>query len=84
MPCCACLAVFPCLWREPLARQEQVLVYKQSTDPICRCSICQLDLEPTDEVCVLPCNHVFHTECIQQWLAQRKVSCVCAVACGLG
>lgn len=39
-----------------------------------RCVICQEDLVETDKSTQLPCGHVFHQDCIEQWL-RRNVSC---------
>lgn len=39
-----------------------------------RCVICQEDLQETDNSTQLPCGHVFHQDCIEQWL-RRNVSC---------
>eukprot|EP00931_Biecheleriopsis_adriatica_P119022 TRINITY_DN94310_c0_g1_i1.p1 TRINITY_DN94310_c0_g1~~TRINITY_DN94310_c0_g1_i1.p1 ORF type:complete len:431 (-),score=57.31 TRINITY_DN94310_c0_g1_i1:56-1348(-) len=38
------------------------------------CTICLCDFEEDDEAVQLPCNHVFHSECIGRWL-QRSRHC---------
>ncbi len=36
-----------------------------------------MEFEGADEVCVLECNHCYHTDCIAQWLRHSKViSCL--------
>lgn len=39
-----------------------------------RCQICMEDFEEGDELRTLPCFHLFHAKCVDQWL---KVSSVC-------
>ncbi|XP_056698406.1 RING-H2 finger protein ATL39-like [Spinacia oleracea] len=43
------------------------------------CSICLQERYEDDEVCkVLPgCHHVFHADCIDQWLKKRQTCPVC-------
>ncbi|KAL3140089.1 hypothetical protein ABBQ38_004369 [Trebouxia sp. C0009 RCD-2024] len=39
------------------------------------CAICLEDYRDGEKLRVLPCNHRFHTECIDQWLSSRKPLC---------
>lgn len=39
------------------------------------CSICLEDFEVGEKLRVLPCNHLFHLECIQPWLTERYPNC---------
>eukprot|EP00411_Alexandrium_monilatum_P120926 CAMPEP_0175641626 /NCGR_PEP_ID=MMETSP0097-20121207/4855_1 /TAXON_ID=311494 /ORGANISM="Alexandrium monilatum, Strain CCMP3105" /LENGTH=291 /DNA_ID=CAMNT_0016947403 /DNA_START=22 /DNA_END=897 /DNA_ORIENTATION=+ len=39
-----------------------------------RCSICFEDIESSDVVLPLPCRHVFHAQCLGQWL-RRSEAC---------
>mmetsp|Transcript_14259 Transcript_14259/g.41850 ORF Transcript_14259/g.41850 Transcript_14259/m.41850 type:complete len:341 (-) Transcript_14259:133-1155(-) len=39
------------------------------------CSICLEDYERGERVRVLPCDHIFHTECIVPWLTERAPCC---------
>ena len=32
-----------------------------------------MEFEKDDEVCILDCNHCYHTDCIAQWLKHSKV-----------
>ncbi|KAH9075076.1 hypothetical protein Ae201684P_003761 [Aphanomyces euteiches] len=43
------------------------------------CVICQVDVEVGAEVVRMPCQHVFHTECIKQWLKIRNSCPICRV-----
>lgn len=40
-----------------------------------RCSICLVDLELGDSVKELPCNHIFHPDCIDKWLKEYNHIC---------
>ncbi|KAL0051533.1 hypothetical protein WJX82_009446 [Trebouxia sp. C0006] len=42
-----------------------------------QCTICCMEFEGADEVCVLECNHCYHTDCIAQWLRHSKVCPIC-------
>ncbi len=35
--------------------------------------MCRMEFEPEEEVVALPCTHLYHGECISQWLKDRKV-----------
>ncbi|XP_022994273.1 E3 ubiquitin-protein ligase MBR2-like isoform X1 [Cucurbita maxima] len=45
-----------------------------------KCSICQEDYEPDDEMGRLGCGHSYHIHCIKQWLAQKNTCPVCKTA----
>ncbi|KAL1540055.1 RING-type E3 ubiquitin transferase [Salvia divinorum] len=53
-------------------RNEEI----DSTD-VRQCYICLADYEEGDKLRVLPCNHEFHTPCIDKWL--KEVNRVCPV-----
>jgi|UniRef100_A0AC35G746 E3 ubiquitin-protein ligase RNF11 len=38
------------------------------------CAICMIDFEPEEEIRRLPCNHVYHVKCIDDWLI-RSFTC---------
>jgi len=42
-----------------------------------RCPVCLLDFELEEEALKLPCNHLFHQDCIKTWLKQANTCCVC-------
>ncbi|KAL2631524.1 hypothetical protein R1flu_016210 [Riccia fluitans] len=42
-----------------------------------QCVICRLEYEEGDSLSTLPCKHLYHTDCIQQWLEINKVCPVC-------
>ena len=39
-----------------------------------QCAICRMEFETGNKVKHLPCKHVFHPGCIDQWLGINKVS----------
>ena len=41
------------------------------------CVICLEDFKNGDKACVLPCVHLFHTNCIQQWLKTKNFCPIC-------
>ncbi len=43
-------------------------------DKYTRCSICLCDFESDEDIRNLPCEHLYHTECIDKWFVQN-VNC---------
>lgn len=41
------------------------------------CSICYCNINPEEEVNRLPCNHLFHVDCIKEWLCKEKTCPLC-------
>jgi hypothetical protein len=47
------------------------------------CSICLEDFKDTEDVMILPCEHLFHESCIVPWLGQNSHKCpLCRSDCG--
>ncbi|KAI1707136.1 ring finger domain-containing protein [Ditylenchus destructor] len=43
------------------------------------CSICEERIgRENEQVCSLPCGHVYHTECVKNWCKNRKACPICA------
>ncbi|KAK2439596.1 RING/U-box superfamily protein [Trifolium repens] len=42
-----------------------------------KCSICQEEYEADDEIGRLNCDHMYHFQCIQQWVAHKNFCPVC-------
>jgi hypothetical protein len=47
----------------------------QTKDDKKECNICIEVYKNGDKVIELPCNHLFHKECIKQWLCKEKINC---------
>jgi hypothetical protein len=41
------------------------------------CVVCQINFEECDSTIELPCKHIYHAECILQWLEQKKTCPQC-------
>ncbi len=41
------------------------------------CVICMCDFEEGELLRSLPCNHVYHVECIDPWLRTKKTCAIC-------
>jgi len=71
--------------REGLADDEiseipqRVVTVAETTDRTC--SICITELQPGEAVRQIPCNHLFHVACLDQWLQinARCPNCVQAI-----
>eukprot|EP00397_Hematodinium_sp_SG-2012_P036776 GEMP01039746.1.p1 GENE.GEMP01039746.1~~GEMP01039746.1.p1 ORF type:complete len:360 (+),score=67.33 GEMP01039746.1:34-1113(+) len=60
---------------DALPTQEFVSYAPQAQDK--HCQICMEDFESGDAVKTLPCFHLFHGACVDQWLAINKVCPTC-------
>jgi len=47
----------------PMMKPDKHFIWKEP------CSVCSGDLGDASSICKTPCNHVFHSECLSQWLA---------------
>ena len=48
-----------------------------SDNNITRCMICLLDFKDDDEVQYLPCQHIFHHTCINEWVKYKNECPTC-------
>ena len=47
------------------------------------CSVCMCDMNKEEEVSILPCDHIFHKDCINEWLVNYNYKCpICRKECG--
>jgi hypothetical protein len=42
-----------------------------------KCTVCQACFEDEDDTRILNCNHVYHTDCIDNWLTNYNYLCPC-------
>lgn len=48
-----------------------------ANDSELKCLVCQCEYEEGEEVRTLPCGHVFHAECVDEWLSTRPGCAYC-------
>lgn len=51
----------------------------ENEDNIEKCTICLSEFENEEDVRRLPCMHLFHSECVDQWLTTNKQCPICRV-----
>lgn len=44
-----------------------------------KCTICLSEFEEEEDVRRLPCMHLFHVDCVDQWLSTNKRCPICRV-----
>ncbi|GAB6019296.1 hypothetical protein CHUAL_000891 [Chamberlinius hualienensis] len=60
-------------------RYKMVQKCTEVEDNIEKCTICLSEFEDNEDVRRLPCMHLFHTECVDQWLTTNKRCPICRV-----
>ncbi|XP_026301774.1 E3 ubiquitin-protein ligase RNF165-like [Apis mellifera] len=51
----------------------------KNEDTIEKCTICLSEFEDCESVRRLPCMHLFHIDCVDQWLCTNKRCPICQV-----
>ena len=51
----------------------------ESDDDYEKCTICLSQFEVENDVRRLPCMHLFHRDCVDQWLVTNKLCPICRV-----
>jgi len=41
------------------------------------CAVCKVEYEEGEECIVMPCEHIFHGECIKTWLKMHNTCPIC-------
>jgi len=64
----------PCMPITPVAEE-----FDQSDDDEedFTCTICIMEVEDGDKVGALSCNHIFHVECLKEWIKRKNVCPLC-------
>jgi hypothetical protein len=42
-----------------------------------KCTICQDEFRENDTIRLLSCEHIFHTDCVDNWLTKHSHKCPC-------
>ena len=62
---------------------ENIETFEADKDMNIKCSICMMDVKKGNKVSKLKCEHVFHSDCVMQWLKEYNYKCpVCRKECG--
>jgi hypothetical protein len=62
---------------------ENIESFEAEKDMNIKCSICMMEIKKGNKVSKLKCEHVFHTDCVMQWLKEYNYKCpVCRKECG--
>lgn len=58
----------------------------QNVCPVCpedddtfECTICLTEIEDGEQVGVLPCTHIYHVDCLRQWISRKNSCPLCQV-----
>lgn len=43
------------------------------------CSICLTEIEDGEQVGILPCIHIFHVDCLRQWITRKNACPLCQI-----
>ena len=62
--------------RLPKSALKKLPIHKfKSGDPYETCCICLDDFTDGDKLRILPCDHAYHSKCIDSWLVKHKRIC---------
>ena len=63
----------------PLGENDTALLptrkFRRGEEKIERCAICVEDFQDGDSLRVLPCEHYFHRQCVDEWLINHSAVC---------
>ena len=49
----------------------------QQKDNFNECVICLQEMKTNEELSIIACGHIYHTECIQQWAKKKRLCPLC-------
>ena len=56
---------------------------KNENDDNYKCVICLFEFKIGDKVCTLPCLHIFHVDCLKNWIIRNRWCPICKIDCSL-
>ena len=56
---------------------EQLVLSASEEEDTFECTICITEIEEGDRVGILPCSHLFHADCLQQWITRKNACPLC-------
>ncbi|XP_019164598.1 PREDICTED: RING-H2 finger protein ATL1-like [Ipomoea nil] len=62
------------MWPEHDASELGARVFEGESEAV-ECAVCLCKIEEGEEVRYLRCNHIFHRDCLDRWLATGRNSC---------
>lgn len=65
------------LTEEQMNQLERIEVNEENSKEDLLCSICYDNAKEGDQLNKLPCSHIFHIDCVKEWLAKEKVCPMC-------
>ena len=66
--------------KNSLIDQIETIKYNIDDTTFFQCGICMDTFAENEKVKKLPCDHIFHTECMSQWIQAQKTCPFCAQA----
>ncbi|XP_054719013.1 E3 ubiquitin-protein ligase arkadia-C-like [Uloborus diversus] len=60
-------------------KYKKIIKCNENDDNLEKCTICLCEFEDDEDVRRLPCMHLFHIECVDQWLTTNKRCPICRV-----
>ncbi|KAG8189051.1 hypothetical protein JTE90_025485 [Oedothorax gibbosus] len=60
-------------------KYKKIMKCNETDDNLEKCTICLCEFEDDEDVRRLPCMHLFHIECVDQWLTTNKRCPICRV-----
>ena len=58
----------------------QTITYDLDTATFFQCGICMDSFHESEELKMLPCDHIFHVDCMNQWIQNNKTCPFCEQA----
>ncbi|KAK7243460.1 hypothetical protein RIF29_38257 [Crotalaria pallida] len=61
----------------PLVIVTSSLLFQLDSNGVVSCAVCKDDVSVDDEAKILPCNHLYHSDCITPWLVSHDSCPLC-------